>query len=241
MRPTGSTRASVTHPALRLKRHAADIRAALAGAGKSLFIICTALLVITACAHKGTSAKPSTTTTPPSGADALIIGVEEVRRIANYEELTAHSRADLRRPPPGDLNAPGPCRAAGTSDLTFASGWMEFRSAGYSGVTDDIDPGGMVMVDSVSQAVAIYPDAHAARAALDQLEASLNACMALHDPKYTFNVDKPDSATLRITDQGWSHLYRVKNAVLMSVGVLGIEPAERIANTVLDAICDRVK
>ncbi|ETW24499.1 hypothetical protein MGAST_08030 [Mycobacterium gastri 'Wayne'] len=230
----------MTYVTLRLKRQAADIRAALAGTGRSLLIICTALLVITACSHKGTSAKP-TATTAPTGADALIISVEEVRRIANYEELTAHSRADLRRPPPGDLNAPGPCRAAGTSDLTFASGWMEFRSAGYSGVTDDIDPGGMVMVDSVSQAVAIYPDAHAALAALDQLEASLNACMALHDPKYTFNVDKPDPATLRITDQGWSHLYRVKNAVLMSVGVLGIEPAERIANTVLDAICDRVK
>lgn len=242
MRPTGSTRSSVTYLALRLKWQAADIRVALAGTGKSLFIICTALLVITACSHKGTSAKPSTTTTTPlSGADALIIGVEEVRRIANYEELTAHSHADLRHPPPGDLNAPGPCRAAGTSDLTFASGWIEFRSAGYSGVTDEIRPGGMALVDSVSQAVAIYPDANAARAALEQLEASLNACMALHDPKYTFNVDKPDPATLRITDQGWSHLYRVKNAVLMSVGVLGIEPAERIANTVLDAICDRVK
>ncbi|ORB87754.1 hypothetical protein B1987_21655 [Mycobacterium kansasii] len=212
----------------------------MAGTGKSVFIVCTALLVITACSHKGTSAKPSTTA-PASGADALIISVEEVRRIANYEELTAHSHADLRRPPPGDLNAPGPCRAAGTSDLTFAGGWTEFRSAGYSGVTDDIDPGGMVMVDSVSQAVAIYPDAHAARAALEQLETSLNACMALHDPKYTFTVDKPDASTLRITDAGWSHLYRAKNTVLISVGVLGIEPAERIAATVLDAICDRVK
>ncbi|OOK82639.1 putative lipoprotein LpqQ [Mycobacterium kansasii] len=103
----------MTYLALRLKWQAADIRVALAGTGKSLFIICTALLVITACSHKGTSAKPSTTTTPLSGADALIIGVEEVRRIANYEELTAHSHADLRHPPPGDLNAPGPCRRPG--------------------------------------------------------------------------------------------------------------------------------
>jgi hypothetical protein len=79
------------------------------------------------------------------------------------------------------MNAPGPCRAAGTSDLTFATGWTEFRSAGYSGVTDDIQPGGLALVDSVSQAVAIYPDAHAARNALDQLESSLNVCVALGD------------------------------------------------------------
>ncbi|WP_262490953.1 sensor domain-containing protein [Mycobacterium simiae] len=194
---------------------------------------------MTACTHQGTSATP--TTTLASGADALIIGVEEVRRIANYEELTAHSHADLHRPPSGDLSAPGPCRAAGTSDLTFAGGWTEFRSAGYSGVTDDIDPGGKALVDSVSQAVAIYPDAHTARAALDQLAASLTACMALHHPNYGFLVDKPDPTTVRITDQGWSHLYRAKNAVLISVGVLGIQPAEQIANTVLDAISERVR
>lgn len=239
MRPYGLTRAIAKYIALWLKQQAADIRAA-AVAGKSCFIICSAVVAITACSHQGTSTKPSTTT-PASGADALIISVEEVRRIANYEELTAHSHADLRRPPPGDLNAPGPCRAAGTSDLTFASGWTEFRSAGYSGVTDDIDPGGKALVDSVSQAVAIYPDAHEARAALDQLEASLTDCMALRDPNYGFRVDKPDPTTVRITDEGWSHLYRVKNAVLISVGVLGIEPAERIASTVLDAISERVK
>ncbi|ETZ96554.1 hypothetical protein I545_6951, partial [Mycobacterium kansasii 662] len=41
MRPTGSTRSAVTYLALRLKWQAADIRVALAGTGKSLFIICT--------------------------------------------------------------------------------------------------------------------------------------------------------------------------------------------------------
>ncbi len=217
-------------------------RAASSRRNRSAFIVCIAVLAISACSRQSTTAKPSTTTsTPPSGADALIISVEEVRRIANYEELTAHAHADLRHPPPGDLSAPGPCRAVGTSDLTFASGWLEFRSAGYSGVTDDIDPGGKALIDSVSQAVAIYPDEHAARNALDQLETSLTTCVAMHDPNYDFDVDKSDPTTLRITDAGWSHLYRAKNSVLISVGVLGIEPAERIANAVLEAICDRVK
>ncbi|MCV7074627.1 sensor domain-containing protein [Mycobacterium szulgai] len=225
MRPNGSTR---------------RIRTAAARAGRSAFVTCCAVAAITACSHNGTAAK-STPTTTASGADALIVSVEEVRRIANYDELTSHEHSDLRHPPQGDMNAPGPCRAAGTSDLTFASGWLEFRSAGYSGVTDDLKPGGPAMIDSVSQAVAIYPDAHAARQALDQLESSLNACMALHDPNYDFTLDKPDASTLRITDDGWSHLYRAKNTVLMSVGVLGIEPAERIATNVIQTISDRVK
>lgn len=196
-----------------------------------------AATVLTGCSHQNTSNAPAA----PIGADSLIVSIEEVRRIANYEELAAREHENLHIPPVGDANAPGPCRAAGTSDLTFASGWTEFRSAGYSGVTDDIDPGGRSKLDSVSQAVAIYPDAGAARNALNQLEASLNACVALHDPNYDFKLDKPDVTTLRITDSGWSHQYRAKKAVLMSVGVLGIEPAERIAATVLDNVSDRIK
>ncbi|WP_310784496.1 sensor domain-containing protein [Mycobacterium sp. Z3061] len=207
---------------------------------RRLIVVFCALAALTACSHRNTpAAAPSTSAA--TGVDALIVSVEDVRRIANYEELTTHAHANLNHPPAGDVNAPGPCRAAGTSDLTFASGWTEFRSAGYSGVTDDLDPGGRTMKDSVSQAVAIYPDAQAARSALDQLEASLNACVALHDPRYDFKLDKPDPLSLRITDSGWSHQYRARKSVLMSVGVLGIEPAERIASTILDNICDRIK
>ncbi|MDP7739327.1 sensor domain-containing protein [Mycobacterium paragordonae] len=91
------------------------------------------------------------------------------------------------------------------------------------------------------QAVAMYPDTHAARQALNQLESSLTACVALHNPNYNFTLDHPDSSTLKITAPGWSHLYRWKNTVLMSVGVLGIEPAERIATDVLQVITDRTK
>ncbi|MCQ4359990.1 sensor domain-containing protein [Mycobacterium gordonae] len=208
--------------------------------GRAIIVMLCALAALTGCSHRSnTPAAPSTSAS--TGVDALIVSVEDVRRIANYEELTTHAHANLNHPPAGDVNAPGPCRAAGTSDLTFAAGWTEFRSAGYSGVTDDLDPGGRTMKDSVSQAVAIYPDAQAARSALDQLEASLNACLALNDPKYGFKLDKPDPLSLRITDNGWSHQYRARKSVLMSVGVLGIEPAERIASTILDNICDRIK
>ncbi|MHA7651807.1 sensor domain-containing protein [Mycobacterium sp. ML4] len=196
------------------------------------------LVAVPACGHDGASASPTAPTA--SRADSLIVSIEEVRRIANYEELTAHSHADLRQPPAGDLNAPGPCRAAGISDVTFGTGWSEFRSAGYHGITDDLKPGGPAMIQTVSQAVAVYPDTSTARGALHQLDSTLQACAALGDPRYDFTLDRPDSATVRINGRGWNHVYREKSAVLMSIGVLGLEPADQIARTILNEATDRI-
>ncbi|ORA24706.1 hypothetical protein BST12_04355 [Mycobacterium angelicum] len=201
-------------------------------------VACCALLTVPACSHSSSAAHSGAK--PGSRADALIVSVEDVRRIANAEELTAHAHADVRQPPQGDMNAPGPCRAAGTSDLTFGSGWSEFRSAGYHGITDDLKPGGPAMIQSVSQAVAVYPDSKTARGALRQLESALQDCIALGDANYNFTLDKPDGSTLRITADAWSHVYREKSSVLMSVGVVGLEPAGRIATTILQTTTDRV-
>ena len=196
------------------------------------------IALLAACSQQQDSAKPATTAV--SRADSLIVSIEEVRRIANYEELTAHSHADLRQPPPSDLSAPGPCRAAGISDVTFGTGWSEFRSAGYHGITDDLKPGGPAMIQTVSQAVAVYPDSSTARGVLHQLETSLQACADLHDPRYQITLDRPDSATVRINANAWSHVYREKSAVLLSVGVVGLEPADQIARTVLQIATDRI-
>ncbi|KAA1248470.1 sensor domain-containing protein [Mycobacterium simiae] len=216
------------------------IKHGLAAAVRWAFIACCLVATITACSHSSTTA--TTSTAPASRVDALIVGVEEVRRIAQYEELTAHAHADLRNPPSGDTNAPGPCRAAGTSDLTFGSGWTEFRSAGYHGITDDLKPGGPALIQTVSQAIAFYPDPSTSRGVLHQLETALQACAALHDPNYEFDLTHPDSSTLKIsTNDGWCHLYREKSSFLISVGVLGIEPADQIATSVLQIISDRIR
>jgi hypothetical protein len=122
-----------------------------------------------------------------------------------------------------------------------APAWTEFRSAGYNGVTDDIQPGGVALVNSVTQAVARYPDSSRARDAFHQLELTLQACAELKDPNYTFSLDRADSATLRISAEEWSHPYREKSGVLMSVGVVGLEAAPQIATTVIQMISDRVK
>jgi hypothetical protein len=58
---------------------------------------------------------------------------------------------------------------------------------------------------------------------------------------YDFALNKPDTSTLKLSSAGWSHVYRVKSSVLVSVGVLGIEPTEQVANTVVQTITDRIK
>jgi hypothetical protein len=77
--------------------------------------------------------------------------------------------------------------------------------------------------------------------ALDRLESTLKECASLHDNAYDFTLDRPDASTLKLSSAGWSHVYEVKSSVLVSVGVLGIEPTEQVANGVLQAIADRIR
>jgi hypothetical protein len=93
----------------------------------------------------------------------------------------------------------------------------------------------------VTQAVARYPSPDAALSAFHQLQSALQACNNLHDPNYQFALDKPDFSTLRITADQWSHLYRTKSAVMISVGVVGLRSADEIAGAVLRMVTDRIK
>ncbi len=74
-------------------------------------------------------------------------------------------------------------------------------------MTDDLEPGGVALIDEVNQAVAVYPDTGATRGALDQLHSSLTACTSLHDGAYDFALDTPDPSTLRLNSPGWSHQF----------------------------------
>lgn len=105
---------------------------------------------------------------------------------------------------------------------------------------DDLRPGGIAPINEVSHAVAIYPNSGAARGALAQLESRLNQCASLHDNAYDFALSKPDPMTLRLRSAGWSHLYRTKSSA-QTVGVLGIEPTEQVATTVLQTTTARIK
>ncbi|SOX52625.1 sensor domain-containing protein [Mycobacterium ahvazicum] len=194
------------------------------------------MLVMTGCSHSSTPSKSHTAT----HVDDMIVSIDEVRQIAKTDDLRPRAKVDTHKPAPSDASAPAPCRAVGHNELTFGSNWTEFRSAGYHGVTDDIQPGGNAMVNGVTQAAARYATPDAAQNALRQLESSLRACVALHDPNYAFAFDKPDPSTLRLSADQWSHLYRTESAVLVSVGVVGLEASDQIANSVLKIITDRI-
>ncbi|WAC90431.1 sensor domain-containing protein [Mycobacterium sp. Aquia_213] len=202
----------------------------------SATILCCAVVLMSACSHSSTPAKSHTTVTH---VDDMIVGLDDVRRIAKAGDLD-RAEADLNKPAPSDANAPGPCRVVGHNDLTFGNNWTEFRAAGYHGVTDDIQPMGRAMINGVTQAAGRYPNSDAAQGAFHQLESSLQACMDLHDPNYSFTLDRPDPSTLKLSAHQWTHLYRTKSAYLVSVGVVGLETADPIANSVLQIITDRI-
>ncbi|MGD1173138.1 sensor domain-containing protein [Mycobacterium seoulense] len=213
----------------------------LPGMGRaSAVIACGAVALSSACGHSpgNTAAKPP----DHAYAESLVISLADARRIANFEGLQPYSYADRHDPPRETVgNPPAPCRAVGSTDLTFAGGWKEYRSVAYSGSTDDLRPGGIAPINEITNTVVIYPDAAAAGGALNQLHTTLDQCAALHHNAYDFALNKPDSATLKLGSDGWIHLYTVKSSVLVSVGVLGIEPTEQVADTVLRTVTDRIK
>ncbi|OBG95149.1 hypothetical protein A9X03_25840 [Mycobacterium sp. E1715] len=209
-------------------------RLSLAGMASAVI----AVAVLTACSHSRTAANPS----PHVYADSLVISLDDARHIANFEGLQPYPYADRHDPPRETIgNPPAPCRAVGTTDLTFAGGWKEYRSVAYAGSTDDLRPGGIAPINEVTNAVVVYPDANVARGALNQLHTTLDQCASLHHTAYDFTLNKPDSLTLKLNSDGWIHLYTVKSSVLVSVGVLGIEPTDQVASAVLQTVTDRIK
>ena len=147
---------------------------------------CCAVMLMSGCSHSSTPAKSPSSVTH---VDDMIVGLDDVRRIAKADDLVPRGEPDSHQPAPSDANAPGPCRVVGHNELTFGSDWTEFRSAGYHGVTDDILPLGRAMINGVTQAAARYTNSDAAQGAFRQLEMSLHACTDLHDPNYTFTLD----------------------------------------------------
>jgi len=207
-------------------------RWALAGSAFAVVACCVGAAVA-GCSKPPPSAAPAR---GDNDAEWLIVSLPDVRHITRFEGLSPYEYADRDRPFEENPAAPGPCRAVGSSERTFSGGWKQFRTVTYSGTTDDLRP-----INEVSHAVAVYPDARIARAAMARLESTLHDCASLHDNAFDFALNKPDPSTVKLGSTGWSHLYRVKSSVLVSVGVLGIEPTEQVANTVLQTITDRIK
>ena len=209
--------------------------------GKSFGIACCAAFVLSACGHGTTIIKKASATPspPPVAVNALILGVDEVGRIAGVDGLTAapSKREPSHFPKPG---APEPCQPPYQDDLSFGTGWMQYRSEAYAASTSP-GPGQASMMADILQAVAVYKETDAARAQFDRVDASLRACAALRDANYDYAVNKPDGTTLDGRAGSAAFSYRVNATVLVKVTALGLRDPERVTSEVLQHITDRIQ
>ena len=167
----------------------------------------------------------------PGAADPLVISVEDVRALAGNNDLTPGPLLDA----PGgqhqfDAQYPGTCHGVFNQDVAFSPGFSDFRSVTYTGPADR----------AVTQAVAVYPDSGAARAALTSLGSALKACSELQVPDLTVTTQALDQNTFALCQAQCSTLYRAAGPVLIGVNATRFGDSDRIATTVLQKITTRV-
>ncbi|WP_081967990.1 sensor domain-containing protein [Mycobacterium kyorinense] len=199
---------------------------------KAAVTICC-LAALSGCTHSSPLKATAAPTAPSLSADSLIVSLDDVRRIANYDDLNSLDLLDVRRPyndHANDPRFPGRCQVVFDQDVAFGSNYKQFRSVQYSGASNR----------AVTQAVGIYPDEAAARAAFDRVTAELTACSELHLADLPFTVRKLDPSTVARCAEQCPHIYRVKSSVLIDVDVVHFSDSQQIANSVLQMISDRI-
>lgn len=206
----------------------------------SLGIGCCVALVVSGCAHATT--RVDTTSATPSAAPVdindLIVGVAEVARIAGIDDLRASPTKHQPSHYP-KAGAPPPCQPPYQDDLSFGTGWTQYRAEAYAASMSP-GPGQANVMADILQSVAVYPDAGAARAQFDRVDSLLKACAALGDPDYDYGVTRPDGATLHGSAGSVPFGYLVKATVLVKVVALGLPDPGRVRSEVLQRIGDRI-
>lgn len=219
-----------------------SVRKVFTTAAKAVAIGCSIVMAIPACSHPNTAVRQSGKPTPGITADALIVSVEDVRRIAGVSSLAAASGSDTHQPRHFSSNKPVPCQAVFDQQTAFGGNWKQFDSATYSA---NIYKGrGQTRVSEIAdigQAVAVYPDATAARNEFDRLVTNLKACPSLHVRNYNYTIENTDPSTVALSTDAWEVIYQLKSSTLINVAALGIEQPEQTARTVAQTIADRIK
>lgn len=211
------------------------IRALLSAGLRSVAIVCCVAATGTGCG------RPDAVTAAGTDVDSLIVSLDDVRRIANLQDLNQYSHGDADRPGNEDADAPEPCRSVYDQQVAFGSDWRQFRTVTYNALVS-ASHGAPAKMYVVTQAVGIYPDGSAARAAFDRLAPALTACSELRRKYYDFTVSHQDPATVALDyPEGQSKVvYRVKSTALIDIVVQGFSQSERIAATTLQTIADRI-
>lgn len=193
-------------------------------------VVCSALGV-TAC---GRTDPPAT----PPAVESLLLPVEDVRHIADLDDLSADGAPVLSEPQP-DPTAPGPCKSALDQQVIFGNEFTDFRTASY-GAPTHTGPGEIRGVAIVTQAVGAYPDDAGAQSAFESLEPALAECAALQDKSYEYDVTAQDTSTLTLHSGVADIVNHVRGAVLIHVTVVGLPDSGRIAQEVTEQITGRL-
>lgn len=185
-----------------------------------------AAAALTCCAL---AAAPVAVAAPPAGA--LVLGIDDVRAISGNADLTPGEQLDA----PGgqhqyDAQYPSQCHPVFDQDAAFAGGFGEFRSVTYNGAASR----------SVTQAVAVYPDSFAARAALTAVGKSLRGCSELGLENMAVTTQVLDQNTFALCQAQCSTLYRAAGPVLIAVSASRFGDSDRIATVMLQQITTRV-
>ena len=202
-------------------------------------LCCCVLAAMSACAQQEAPATTSNEPPPQISADSLVVSVEDVRRIADFDGLAPEPALDLRQPGHSDSDAPPPCRAVFDQQFAFGSGWSQFRSVTYNGKANEA--GQAPVLNGVEQAVGVYPNDAAARRAFARLAEAVTACSELHAKDYDFAVRKQDTSTVALRHEQFDSMYRVKSSVLIEVAVSQFSQSGQIASSVLKTITDRIQ
>ena len=193
---------------------------------------CCLALVLTACHSGGLGAAP--------GVDvgALIVGLDEVQRITDRDDLAAGPVSDAPPSFGGNLRTPDRCRPVFGEEDAFGHNWSQFRAVTYAATGGEIKA-----ISAVAQGIGIYPDDGTARTEFDRLVSSFEACAALQAKLYNFRINRQDPSTVALVFPGNSQtvMYRLAAPALIDVVVQGIPRSDQVAEVVTHMISDRVK
>lgn len=208
--------------------------------------VAACVIALAACGHSGTDTnKAGSRTGQKVDAHSLIIGIDDVRRVAGENNLApapGPSPAEVHEPRHHDSKLPAPCQAVFDQQVAFDGHWTQFDSTTdsadvYKGAGDTK----IRMIANVTQAVAIYADDAAAQNTFDQLKTKLTACPGLGVKNYDYTIDDSDPSTVMLSTNVWAVVYRLKSAALINVTALGLNQPEPTARTLAQSISDRIQ
>lgn len=199
---------------------------------QTLAVTCCLAAALTAC-HSG-----SVVAAPGFDADSLIVGLDDVQRIADRDDLTSLPVQDAPTSHYESPYTPDQCHPVFGQEDAFGHNWSQFRAVTYTAAGGEIKT-----MSTVTQAVGIYSDDGMARAEFDRLVSASEACAALQEKLYNFRVNKQGPSTVALVFPGNSQsvIYHVASSVLMDVVVQGLPRSDQIAETVTQMIAGRVK